>query len=104
MDANSVVISLVLNGWKAKVGCQEVVFSNVDQLCSELKLYLTDPPSTQKRYLSEAVNSRWTAGPQVPEAPRPAREDERIRMARDNDCAAQSQEANPNRLVAGRGV
>ncbi len=59
-----VKIEAVLNGWKVKVGCQEVVFTSADALCSELRSYLTNPEDVGKRYMTDSVNRKWTKGPQ----------------------------------------
>ncbi len=67
---NTVEIMAVLNGWKVRVGCQEVVFQDVDSLCRELRSYLTNPEEVTKRYQTESVNSKWTHQLQ-PNAPVP---------------------------------
>jgi len=61
-----IIIEAVLNGWKVKVGCQEVVFTSADKLCSELHAYLSDPGNVRKRYQEESVNAKWMKQ-QVPE-------------------------------------
>ena len=53
----------VLNGWKVRCGCQEVVFTEAEKLCDELMAYLKDPPAVMKRYQNESVNAKWTQGP-----------------------------------------
>lgn len=65
---NNILIEPVLNGWKVQCGCQQVVFTDLDKLCSELKAYLADPQTVQKRYLEDSVNAKWSNRPQVPEA------------------------------------
>lgn len=60
---NNILIEPVLNGWKAQCGCQQVVFTDVDKLCGELKAYLTDPQAVQKRYLHDSVNAKWINTP-----------------------------------------
>lgn len=77
---NNILIEPVLNGWKVQCGCQQVVFTDVDKLCGELKAYLTDPQAVQKRYLHDSVNAKWSNTPQMAEAPQceaamPARDD-----------------------------
>lgn len=57
---NNILIEPVLNGWKVQCGCQQVVFTDVDALCSELKSYLCDPVTVQKRYLEGSVNAKWS--------------------------------------------
>lgn len=65
---NNILIEPVLNGWKVQCGCQQVVFTDVDKLCGELKAYLTDPQTVQKRYLHDSVNARWTNTPEPAQA------------------------------------
>lgn len=82
---NNILIEPVLNGWKVQCGCQQVVFTDVDKLCGELKAYLTDPQAVQKRYLHDSVNAKWSQPAQPDggqcEAQAPARE-ENVRVAR----------------------
>lgn len=61
---NNILIEPVLNGWKVQCGCQQVVFTDVDALCSELKSYLSDPVTVQKRYMEGSVNAKWSKPPQ----------------------------------------
>lgn len=56
---HNVKIIPVLNGWEVEVGCQKVVFSQVEMLLTELRSYLVDPEITVKRYQSESINSRF---------------------------------------------
>lgn len=51
-----VTISPVLNGWKCRVGCQEVVFTDKQTLLKELGDYMTDGEAVEKRFLERAVN------------------------------------------------
>lgn len=46
----------VLNGWIVEAGCQKVVFTDLDNLCSSLKLYYTSPDMVEKQFLAKAVN------------------------------------------------
>jgi len=64
---HEVKITAVLNGWKCKVGRQEVVFNDVDKLCGVLRDYLVSPDETIKRYQTDSVNAKWAD-------PRPAAE------------------------------
>ena len=57
-------ITAVLNGWKCKVGCQEVVFTGVNELCDHLRLYLLDPQTVEKQWMDTSINRKWTAQPQ----------------------------------------
>jgi hypothetical protein len=61
-----IAINAVANGWTVTVGCQTLVFTNVQVMAAELVAYLTDPDGTEKRYLSEAVNIRHTNGAPAP--------------------------------------
>ena len=63
MSTNTIEIMTVLNGWKVRCGCQEVVFTDAEKLCDELKAYLKDPPKATERYLKESVNAKWLEGP-----------------------------------------
>ena len=58
-----VVITPVLNGWRVRCGCQEVVFDDRTKLVRELDEYLREPEAVEKRYLATAVN-RGMAVPQ----------------------------------------
>lgn len=49
-------IKPVLNGFIVKVGCQELVFHDIDHLCGELKRYQANPDMVEKEYLARAVN------------------------------------------------
>lgn len=46
----------VLNGFIVTVGCQSVVFDNVDKLIEELREYCLKPEVTEKRYTGFAIN------------------------------------------------
>lgn len=57
----------VLNGWIVEAGCQKVVFTDLDNLCSSLKLYYTSPDIVEKQFLAKAVN-KVVESPLRPEA------------------------------------
>lgn len=75
---DKITIETVLNGWKVKVGCQEVVFTEADKLCSELKEYLADPMAVRKRYTEGSVNAKWCHAPQIAEQPMQEAETARV--------------------------
>jgi hypothetical protein len=56
MMARKITITPVLNGWIAQVGCQTVVFDNLDAMSSELVAYYRDPEGTEERYLNNRRN------------------------------------------------
>lgn len=51
-----IMITPVLNGFIAEVGCQRVVFESRGKLLEELRRYLNDPCEVEKVYISQAVN------------------------------------------------
>ncbi len=51
-----VKIRPVLNGWVVFVGCQEVVFIELDLMISELRRYILSPDHVEKEYIAKAVN------------------------------------------------
>ena len=55
-----VIIEPVLNGFRVKVGCGEVVFMDIDVLCSELKRYHLNPELVEKEYMASAINHPMT--------------------------------------------
>ena len=46
----------VLNGWICDVGCQRVVFDNLDDMIQELRAYYQKPKEVELKYLGNAVN------------------------------------------------
>jgi len=64
MKPRDITITTVLNGWLVRIGCQTVVFSDLDSLLGEVGLYLTYPDATQERYKREAVNAEFFALPE----------------------------------------
>ena len=55
-----IVITPVLNGFKARVGCQEVLFTSIEKLCEELARYQNDPVRIEKEYLENALKKKLT--------------------------------------------
>lgn len=55
MEPKKLTIKTVLNGWRVKVGCQEVVFDDKDKMLAELSAYLDNPAEVEKKYKG-AVN------------------------------------------------
>lgn len=64
-------INPVLNGWTVRIGCQTVVFTDADKLCSELARYIDNPEEVEKDYLSNAKN-REAGRPELAEQSRDA--------------------------------
>lgn len=58
----NVLIKPVLNGWIIEVGCQKVVFGNMDSMLSTLKEYLENPEGTERWFRERAVNAKWMLG------------------------------------------
>lgn len=48
----------VLNGFVVKVGCQMVVFNELNTLCDELCKYYTNPELCENRYRKDAINAQ----------------------------------------------
>ena len=61
---HEIKITAVLNGWKCKVGCQEVVFQSAAELCQALREYLLRPDIVAKQWMDTSVNRKWTTQPQ----------------------------------------
>jgi hypothetical protein len=56
LKIRNIDIRPVLNGWVAKVGCQELVFDSVDGLVAHLQSYIDDPHGMEKETVEGAVN------------------------------------------------
>jgi hypothetical protein len=52
-----VEIHSVVNGFIVTVGCQTVVFSDLDYMLQELKAYILNPEATEVRYRTESINA-----------------------------------------------
>jgi len=59
-----VEIEGVLNGFVCQVGCQRVVFNDVQSLSRAVEEYFLHPEETEKRYIEKAVNKM--EGPVAP--------------------------------------
>lgn len=66
----NIMITPVLNGYKVQVGCQEVVFEDLDRMVQEIKSYFLDPEAVEDRY-RELPNARHTLDRPVPAPPAP---------------------------------
>lgn len=47
----------VLNGWIVKVACQEILFTNLNNMVAEISQYLADPQRVEKHYLATSCNA-----------------------------------------------
>lgn len=56
MFTKGILINPVLNGFIVKVGCTEVVFTDIDVLCFELKRYYKNPGAVEAEYQKSAIN------------------------------------------------
>jgi hypothetical protein len=63
-------IRAVLNGFVVRVGCQEVVFDNIDKLLIELGKYLLDPEVVALDYIHCSLNARHVSDLDGPEGGR----------------------------------
>lgn len=61
-----VVITPVLNGFKVQVGCQELVYTNIENLASDLVAYQKNPQAIEDIFIKDAVNK--TMGVPITEA------------------------------------
>jgi hypothetical protein len=52
----TVTIRPVLNGFVVTVGCSEIVFKVMEDLCEELVRYQRHPEAVEKEYMARAVN------------------------------------------------
>lgn len=65
-----ITIKSVLNGFIVKVGCQTLVFDDVNVMLSELGKYLLDPDEVEREYLDNSINSgRLWGAVEIPEPP-----------------------------------
>ncbi len=53
-----IIILTALNGFKVKVGCAEILFTNATDLLNELGRYLRSPDEVEKEYMEEALYSQ----------------------------------------------
>lgn len=59
-----VKISFALNGFVAEVGCQTLVFNDLDELLGNLRSYLQDPEAVETSMRKSALNTKITLGNQ----------------------------------------
>lgn len=52
----TITITPVLNGFRVKVGCQEVVYTEAAALAHDFLAYVKDPDAFEKTVLSDALN------------------------------------------------
>lgn len=70
MNAKSLRVAPVLNGFVIYIGCQIVVLKSVQELACEISRYYTNPASVEKEYIKNAVNNA-EAPPPIGEFPPP---------------------------------
>lgn len=58
-------VSAVLNGFVVRVGCQTLVFNQIEDVAENLVAYQKDPEGMEKKFAESAVNK--TLGGPVPE-------------------------------------
>jgi hypothetical protein len=61
-----VKITPVLNGFIVQVGCQMLVYSNMEDLTGDLIEYQSDPEGTEALFRKNAVNPMETTAPAPP--------------------------------------
>lgn len=52
----NVTIRPALNGWVCEVGCQTVVFNDLETMLSTLREYILDPAGMEQEYIGRAKN------------------------------------------------
>ena len=66
----TITIEAVLNGFVAHVGCQRVVFNEVDALLQALKAYYGDPEKVEQNFTnSQFAKHVYDGGPAAAPAP-----------------------------------
>jgi len=53
---HKITIEGVLNGWIVKVGCQTVVFDEMDAMLDEIEAYINHPEEVEKKYMDNRKN------------------------------------------------
>lgn len=71
-------IRSVLNGWVVEVGCQTVVFNDLDTMLDGMREYFLHPDEMERYYLENSINS----GKLSPRVERDESEDDSVGMAR----------------------
>jgi len=64
MKMKRVTIKPVLNGFIAEVGCQTLIFRDIQTVAEELIRYWKNPKAVEEEYLKNAVNP--PEGPEMP--------------------------------------
>lgn len=57
----SIEIKPVLNGFVASVGCQQLVFTSVQDLSAAVRDYYLDPEGVEKKHIEGALNKSLLA-------------------------------------------
>ena len=52
-----VTIKPALNGYVVRVGCQRLVFTDIETVLTELRTYLQKPEETEENYKFNSLNS-----------------------------------------------
>jgi len=60
----TITIEPVLNGFVVQVGCQRVVFNNLESLCENIHRYYKDPSGVEKQFVRDCIN-KTLDGPAV---------------------------------------
>ena len=60
-----ITIEPVLNGFVVQVGCQRVVFNNINELCDNLRAYYRDPRTMEKAFIEKRLNETMDDLPRV---------------------------------------
>lgn len=68
-----IIIQPAVNGWIVRVGCQTVVFKDLDAMLMELGNYINNPKATEERYLANAKNKDVRLDPEAPQVARDLR-------------------------------
>lgn len=80
-----ITLTPVLNGFIARVGCQDVVFTDKQSMLTALSEYYDNPDQVEERFLKRAIN-RLT-----PPVPEPCGQSEApVNIARDETRAERS--------------
>lgn len=52
----TVTIKPVLNGFVCEIGCQQVVFTNLNEMAEQIVKYFKNPNEVEKSYIANAIN------------------------------------------------
>lgn len=53
---HNITIKGVLNGWIVNVGCQTVVFDDLEIMMKEIQTYIKYPETSEKKYMENRKN------------------------------------------------